>query len=176
MVLAILTALTAILWALYRLHTSGVDLNAFNPFYWLRRRKWQNQINTKPIHLIENPMEAAALLVVATAKLDGEITRELKRFVIQLFINEFSVTEKVAGDLYATSSYLLKDVDNIVGEVRLILAPCKDAFKPNHIATLVEMLHKVAGEESSPTVAQNELILEVRKHLTPTKDNKLTWE
>jgi hypothetical protein len=121
-------------------------------------------------------MEAAALLLVATAKLDGEITREQKRFVTQLFITEFSVTEKVANDLYATSSYLLKDVDNIVGEVRLILEPCKDAFKPNHIATLVEMLHKVAGEESSPTVAQNELILEVRKHLTPTKNDKLTWE
>lgn len=176
MFIAILTAIAGVIWALYRLHTSGVDLNAFNPFYWFRRRKWQNQINTKPIHLIENPIEAAALLLVATAKLDGEITREQKRFVIQLFTNEFSITEQVANELYATSSYMLKDVDNIVAEVRLILAPCKDAFKPNHIATLVEMLHKVAGEESSPTVAQDELILEVRKHLTTTKDNKLTWE
>lgn len=176
MIIAILTALTGVLWALYRLHTSGVNLNAFNPFYWFRRRKWMNQINTKPIHLIENPMEAAALLLVATAKLDGEITRELKRFVIQLFIDEFSLTEKVANDLYATSSYLLKDADNILPEVRLILEPCKAAFKPHHIATLIEMLHKVAGEESSPTVAQNELILEVRKHLEYKPENKLTWE
>ncbi len=176
MVLAILTALTALLWALYRLHTSGVDLNAFNPFYWFRRRKWQNQINTKPIHSIENPMEAAALLLVAIAKLDGEITREQKRFVIQLFIAEFSITEKAANDLYATSSYLLKDVDNILPEVRLILEPCKAAFKANHIATFIEMLHKVAGEESSPTVAQSELIVEVQKQLILTKNNKLTWE
>lgn len=176
MFIAILTAVAGIIWALYRLQNSGVDLNAFNPFFWFRRRKWQNQMNTKPIHLIENPMEAAALLLVATAKLDGEITREQKRFVIQLFITEFSTIEKVANELYATSSYLLKDIDNITPEVRLILEPCKAAFKPNHIATLIEMLHKVAGEESSPTVAQNELIIEVRKQLTPAKDNKLTWE
>jgi hypothetical protein len=176
MFLAILTAIAGIIWALYRLHSSGVDLNAFNPFYWFRRRKWQNQINTKPIHLIENPMEAAALLLVATAKLDGEITREQKRFVIQLFVTEFSITETVANELYATSSYLLKDVDKITPEVRLILEPCKAAFKPNHIATLIEMLHKVAGEENSPTVAQNELILEVRKHLEHKPENKLTWE
>jgi hypothetical protein len=108
--------------------------------------------------------------------LDGEITRELKRLVIQLFITEFSITEKVANELYATSSYLLKDADNIIPEVRLILEPCKAAFKPSHIVTLIEMLHKVAGEESSPTVAQNELILEVRKHLEYKPENKLTWE
>lgn len=176
MVVAILTALAGVIWGLYRLHSSGVDLNAFNPFYWLRRRKWQNQMNTKPIHLLENPMEAAALLVVATAKLDGDITREQKRFIIQLFINEFSITETAANQLYTTSSYLLRDVDNIVGDVRLILEPCKAAFKPNHIATLIDMLHKVAGEESSPTVAQNELIIEVRKQLAPANDEKFTWK
>jgi hypothetical protein len=176
MIIAILTALTGVLWALYRLHTSGVNLNAFNPFYWFRRRKWQNQINTKPIHAIENPMEAAALLLVATAKLDGEITREQKRFVLELFVTEFSLTETAANELYATSSYLLKDIDNILPEVRLILEPCKAAFKPNHIATLVEMLHKVASEESSPTVAQNELIVEVHKQLTPAKSNQRTWK
>jgi hypothetical protein len=176
MVIAILTAIAGIIWALYRLHTSGVDLNSFNPFYWFRRRKWQNQINTKPIHLLENPVEAAALLLVATAKLDGEITREQKRFVIQLFIAEFSISETAAHELYATSSYLLKDVDNIIAEVRLILEPCRAAFKPNHIATLIEMLHKVASEESSPTVAQNELILEVRKYLLPGAEDKLTWK
>ena len=176
MVIAILTALTAFLWALYRLHSSGVDLNAFNPFYWLRRRKWQNQINTKPIHSIEKPMEAAALLVVATAKLDGEITREQRHFIITLFVNEFSIAESDANELYSTSSYLLRDVNNIIPEIRLILEPCKAAFKPNHIATLLEMLEKVAASENSPTVAQNELILEVRKHLSPSKSDKFNWQ
>lgn len=176
MVIAILTALTAFLWALYRLHTSGFDLKALNPFNFLRRLKWQDRANTKPIHLIEKPMEAAALLLVATAKLDGEITREQRNFIIQLFITEFSLTEIAANELYATSSYLLKDVTNIIPEVRLILAPCKTAFKPNHIETLLEMLSEVAAKENSPTVAQSELILEVRKQLAPTSDDKFNWK
>ena len=176
MVIAILTALTAFLWALYRLHTSGFGLKALNPFYLLRRLKWQDRANTKPVHLIENPMEAAALLLVATAKLDGEITREQRNLIIQLFITEFSLTEINANELYAASSYLLKDVGNILPEVRLILEPCKAAFKPNHIETLLEMLNKVASAENSPTVAQNELILEVRKHLAPTKSEKFNWQ
>jgi hypothetical protein len=176
MVIAILTALTAFVWALYRLHTSGFDLRALNPFHWLRRMKWQNQINTKSIHAIENPMEAAALLVVAIAKLDGEITREQRNFIIQLFVNEFSLTESAANDLYAVSSYLLKNVNNIIPEVRLILEPCKAAFKPNHIETLLEMLNKTASEENSPTVAQSELILAVRKQLIPGEDDKFNWQ
>jgi len=176
MVIAILTALTALVWALYRLHTSGFDLRALNPFHWLRRMKWQHQINTKPTHAIENPMEAAALLLVAIAKLDGEITREQRNFIIQLFIAEFSLTEITANELYAASSYLLKDTSNIIPEVRLILEPCKAAFKPNHIETLLEMLNKVASAENSPTVAQSELIVEVRKHLAPGKDEKFNWQ
>ncbi|RYY76719.1 MAG: TerB family tellurite resistance protein [Gammaproteobacteria bacterium] len=176
MVIAILTALTAFLWTLYRLHTSGFDLRVLNPFYLLRRLKWQDRANIKAIHLIEKPMEAAALLLVATAKLDGEITREQRNFIIQLFINEFSLTEIAANELYAASSRLLKDVNNIIPEVRLILAPCKAAFKPNQIETLLEMLSKVAAEENSPTVAQSELILEVRKQLAPTEDDKFNWK
>jgi len=176
MVIAILTALTAFIWALYRLHTSGFDLNAFNPFHLLRRLKWQNQINNRPIYSIENPMEAAALLLVATAKLDGEITREQRNFILQLFITEFDVTEIAANELYAASSYLLKDINNIIPEVSLILEPCKAVFKPNHITTLLEMLEKVAASENSPTVAQSELIVEVRKHLAPGKDEKFNWK
>ncbi len=176
MILAILTALGGVLWGLYRLHNSGVDLNAFNPFHWFRRRKWQQKINSKPLHLIENPMEAAAVLLVATAKLDGEITREQKNFIIRLCAQEFSISEKVSAELYATSSYMLKDVDNVVDEVRLILEPCKAAFKASHVTTLIEMLHKVAGEESPPSEAQNALIIEVRKNLDENKEANLVWK
>ncbi len=176
MIIAILTAITGIFWALYRLQNSGVDLNAFNPFFWLRRKRWQNQINTQPIHLIENPIEAAALLIVATAKLDGEITREQKNLIVQLFMDEFSTTEKVATDLYASASYALKDIVNIVDDVRLILAPSKSAFKPNHIEALLEMMLKVASTESLPNKTQSALIVEVKKQLTSNKEEKLTWK
>lgn len=176
MVIAILTALTAFVWALYRLHSSGFDLRALNPFYWLRRLKGQHQLSTNPTHSIENPMEAAALLLVATAKLDGEITREQRTFIIQLFITEFAITEGAANQLYASSSHLLNNVSNIVSEVRLILEPSKHAFKPNHITALLDMLEKVASAENSPTVAQSELIVEVRKHLAMNKDEKFNWK
>ena len=176
MLIAILTALTALVWALYRLHTSGVDLRVLNPFNWLRRVRLQNKINSRPIHSIENPMEAAALLIVATAKLDGEVTEKKRIFIIQLFVNEFSLADSAANDLYAVSSYLLKDVTNIIPEVRLILEPCKASFKPNHIETLLEMLNKVASQENSPTVAQSELILEVRKYLAQGKTEKFNWQ
>ena len=113
---------------------------------------------------------------MATAKLDGEITREQRNFIIQLFITEFAITEDAANQLYATSSHLLNNVSNIVSEVRLILEPSKHVFKPNHITALLDMLEKVAASENSPTVAQSELILEVRKYLAPGKEEKFDWK
>jgi hypothetical protein len=170
MIIAILTAIAGIVWGLYRLQNSGVDLNAFNPFFWLRRKKWQNQLNTKPIYLIENPIETAALLIVAIAKMDGEITREQKNLIIQLFKDEFSTTTKAATELYTSASYSLKDVINITDEIRLILAPSKDAFKPNHIKALLDMLLKVASTESLPNNSQCALIAEIQKQLIANEE------
>ena len=33
-----ITALAGLIWALHSLQNAGVNLNAFNPFYWARRR------------------------------------------------------------------------------------------------------------------------------------------
>ena len=78
-IIAILTAVVGVIWALYRLQNSGVDLNSFNPFYWLRRRAWEAKLGTKPLHRLEKPLEVAAVLVVAALKTEGEISREQKR-------------------------------------------------------------------------------------------------
>lgn len=48
--IAFLTTVAGLIWALYRLQNSGVNLNAFNPFYWMHRRKWQKKYGTKAIH------------------------------------------------------------------------------------------------------------------------------
>ena len=43
--IAAITAIGGLIWALYRLQNSGFDLNAFNPFYWARRREWEKKLD-----------------------------------------------------------------------------------------------------------------------------------
>ncbi len=174
-VLGLITAIAGLVWALYRLQNSGVDLNAFNPFYWVRRRNWEKQLGTRPLHRLHKPVEAAALLVVATAKLDGDITREQKSLVLQLFTQEFRLTESAAKAHYAASVHLLEGVTNIVGEVPHILAPTKGEFQPAQVQSLLRMMNAVAEAEGGITAKQRELADAVRECLVEKASDNGTW-
>lgn len=39
--IGLITAIAGLVWALHSLQNAGVNLNGFNPFYWMRRRKWE---------------------------------------------------------------------------------------------------------------------------------------
>ncbi len=164
-IIGLITATAGLIWALYRLQQSGVDLNSFNPFHWLRRKKWEAQVGTKPLHRLDNSMEAAAVLIVAMAELDGTVTRETKSSVLQLFIREFELSEKDAAEMYATASYLLKEAAYLPAEVKNILAPSKDQFQPNQTELLLGMLAQVSTMEGEANQTQTEFLEAVRREL-----------
>ena len=164
-IIGLITAIGGVVWALYRLQNSGVDLNAFNPFHWARRRQWEKKLGTKVIHQLENPMEAAGLLMVAIAKMEGEISREQKAEIIGLFESEFHLSNTRAVELFSSVSYILQEAVNIVAEVKNILAPCKAAFKSEQVESLVDMLNKIALLEGSVSEEQGLLIAAVKKEL-----------
>jgi len=173
--LSILTAAAGLIWALYRLHNAGVNLNGFNPFYWARRRAWEKKLGTKPLHRIENSMEAAAVLVVAAAELEGSVTREHKALVIELFCKEFAVSEQQASEMYAVASHMLKDTMDVIAEVPGVLAPTKDEFEQRHKDTLLEMLQKVSEAEGPVSKAQSELIEAVQRVFEGEAVQKRDW-
>ena len=156
--IGLLTAIGGLIWALYRLHNSGVNLNSFNPFYWVRRKQWEKQLGTRPLHRLTKPMEAAAVLVVAIAKMEGEITREQKAEVIGLFEREFKLSASAAGELYSISCHLLRETVNYSGEIKNILAPCKARFNSERRESLMEMLKRIAEVDSLPSKNQMEFI------------------
>lgn len=173
--IALLTAAAGLAWGLYRLQHSGVDLNSFNPFYWLRRRKWQRQLGTKPIHRLERPMDAAAVLVVGMAKLEGDLSREHKAEIIELFIREFQVSREVAVELFAASTHLLQDVANLTAEVHHILAPTRGQFKQEQVSSLLRMLRQAATAEGPASPAQLTLLDTVTPQLEIKLDPARKW-
>lgn len=162
-IIGIITALGGLIWALYRLQNSGVDLNSFNPFFWARRRKWEKLHGTKPMHRLEEPLEAASLLVVAVATYEKDITRDLKNDIVGLFVSEFSISNEKAMELYSASMHLLKDVGSVEAEVRHILAPSKSKFSPGQVSSLLSMAKLAAEFESSLTEEQARIIKAIEK-------------
>ena len=167
LIIAFLTAVAGVIWALYRLQNSGVDLNSFNPFFWARRRAWEKKAGTKPLHQIENGMDAAATIVVATAKLEGELSIELKRYLFSLFESEFNVSHSRATEMFTSSAFMLNDAVNLTKEVSYILAPSKASFSQAQVQSLLKMMDKISTFEGPASNEQLELVLAVEKAFAP---------
>lgn len=161
--IGLITAIAGLVWALHNLQRSGLDLNSFNPFYWIRRRQWQKKLGAKPLHRLENTIEAAAVLMVATAKLEGDLSREQKQLILDLFSKEFKLSETEAQNLYIASCHLLRSALDITAEVKHILAPSIRSFTPAQKESLLKMLADIANEESPANKEQLSLIAQVEQ-------------
>ena len=172
--IGLITAIAGLVWALHSLQNAGFNLNALNPFAWARRRKWQRQLGTKPMHALTDSMDAAALLVVAIAKEHGDITRETKLEILSMFETEFGIKRNKTIELYASSMYLLQNPVNIVEEVRYILKPSKESFENSHVTKLIEMLNRVANLEG---VTDNQclIIKAVEQELNLNEKQPKSW-
>ena len=82
--LGILAVATAVVLLFNRLTKAGIDLYGLNLFLWNRRRKWRKVYEGNPIQKIESSMDATAVLMVAAAKADGDLTSESKDLLITL--------------------------------------------------------------------------------------------
>ncbi|WKD51683.1 hypothetical protein [Microbulbifer spongiae] len=168
-IIGVITAIAGLVWALNSLQNAGVNLNAFNPFFWMRRRRWEKKLGTKPMHALTDSMDVAALLVVAVAKEHGDITRESKLEILSMFEREFGVKRNKAIEMYSSSIYLMQDALNISEEVRHIMKPSKENFTSNHISKLIKMLNEAAGLEEM-TDGQRAIIKSVEMEFQSNKD------
>ncbi len=173
--IGIITAIAGLIWALHSLQNAGVDLNAFNPFTWIRRRRWEKQLGTKPMHALTESIDAAALLVVSIAMEHGEVTRDTKLEILALFEKAFGVGRGKAIEMYSSSSYMLQDVLNMTDEVRHVLKPSKETFQQSHIEKLLEMLNVVSRLEDGPTQGQNEIIQAVKNQFEVSQQQAKKW-
>jgi hypothetical protein len=159
--IGIITAIAGLLWALHSLQNSGVNLNAFNPFFWYRRHQWSKLYGQKPLYGLDKPMDVAAALVLGSAKLGGELSKEHKQLVLDIFQSEFKLSSGQAQELFASSSFLLQSDDNYANNVDKILARTKDQFNEAQIASTLNLVERVANVEGSATVAQQQFIAQI---------------
>ncbi|ARN72652.1 hypothetical protein [Oceanicoccus sagamiensis] len=174
-IIGLITAVAGLIWALHSLQNAGVDLNAFNPFTWVRRRKWEKQLGVKPMHGLTETMEAAALLVVGVVNVEGDITRDTKMDILKLFENEFGIKRNRSLELFSSSTHFLKDVINLDAEVKHVLAPSKSGFQESHVTKLVGMMQHVAGLEGEPSEQQKAIVQAVQSEFNIHVEKSTNW-
>jgi uncharacterized tellurite resistance protein B-like protein len=173
--IGLITAVAMLIFALSRLQRAGLDLNALNPFLWYRRAQWKKLYATKPLYALDKPMEIAALLLVATAKCEGEVSAQQKKFLLDTFKNDFHLSDKEASELLAASAYLLRNDLYISAELGKVLERGKRQFTPEQVESTVDLMQRLSWLDGEPNGEQAKLIDNTKQILAVTANTGGTW-
>jgi hypothetical protein len=159
-ILSILGAVVTILILLNRLEASGVDIGWLNPFAWKRRREWSKKYHANPIYSLDNPMEVTALIMVALAKSEGEISSEQKREIQNKYQEVFHLSENAASDLFSSIAFILKEDISEVRNIQKILGASGQKFSPEQASSSVSLFKHISSLEGPENAFQKEIINE----------------
>jgi len=176
-ILGILGSIVTILYLVSEISEKGSRLGKLNlnPFAWYRSRKWQNKYHADPAFSMDSPMEAVAGLLYVMAKCSGEITREQKECILEIFETEFRVGEREAIELLTSSSFLLKDEDKILENLKSYLKPSLAKFDAEKRASTLDLLQKVADCEGNRTSKQEEFMTKVAPFFQEASEPQRKW-
>ncbi|MGH8250310.1 MAG: TerB family tellurite resistance protein [Steroidobacteraceae bacterium] len=174
-ILAALGSIVAILILLKGLADAGIDLGGLNPFLWRRRRQWREKIHGNPIFSVQDPRDLAALLVVGVAKVDGDISAEEKRAVLEEFAKSFALKPRDAVALLGSSVYLLGDPRVLMTQLDDVLRGALDKFTSEQVISTLAMMERIAAAGGAPSEPQRELIEAVRSRLSRMQPAQGTW-
>ena len=174
--IAFISSVVALLWALYRLEEMGISLGGLNPFHWRRRRAWRKKYEADPIYALEDPMEVAAAVVVAIARLDGVISASQKAAALSEFSKAFSLDSKAALQLFGSVSHVLGQPQVIDKQIAGLLERHRNLFTAEQIESLLAMMSAVASADGALSAEQTQFLGEFRNRVSaPGKAAEGTW-
>ena len=174
-ILGMLTSIVTILWILYRLAEMGVTLGGLNPWAWRRRRAWRKQYEADPLFTLTEPLEVTALLAVATAKADGDMSAAERRALLAEFEKTFALNERRASELLTAGVYMLDDGATLRAKLEELVAKWRERFSDAQRASALELLERVAAASGEPSAQQLEFIARARAALSPELAQKGIW-
>lgn len=174
-IIGILTALGGLFWAINSLQRSGFRFSSINPFYWHRRNQWRKKYSENPLYTLENPMEVAAALLLGVAKLEGEISREQKNRILNVFTEKFGLSSNQAQELFSATAFMLQSENNFVKNIDKVIKPAKQMFSKQQIESTLELVSEVASMDSQPTDLQVNLLSKMAQIFASDKIKNGSW-
>lgn len=175
MIIAAITALAGLLWALNSLQRSGFHFSSLNPLLAYRRWQWTRSYGGKAIYKLDRPMDVAAVLLLGVAKADGAITSDQKKSLLETFQGEFDISRDEASDLLLASSHLIRDEIYLVDHLDKILERSAPRFDPDTVASLLAMMRRIAALDGSINTEQQHLIQATERYFSLKKPQPGKW-
>jgi len=174
-VLAVLSSLAGLFWALATLQRSGFNPDSINPFLWLRRSRWRRHYSIPPLYRLEEPMDVAAVLILGTVKCEGEISAEQKRAIKAIFEQYFKLDGDAAADLLLASAHLIRDEIYLVDKLDRIIETSSRQFTPEQAASLLSLMTRVGTLESALNEEQRKLITATEQYFERLFAKQPAW-
>ena len=174
-ILAILGTIVTILVLFKRLSDSGIDIGWLNPFTWRRRRAWRKKVEGNPVFSLDQPLEVAAMLATAVAKVGGEISREEKAELLSLFQSEFGKTEKEASDLLLSSIYIFGDGQEALKKPEKIIQRSLDKFSEDQAKSVMSLLDTIKNVDEANSEEKSVFISKIDKVFSSQFDKNEKW-
>ena len=174
-VLGLLTTVVTVLILLNRLAEAGISLGGLNPFLLHRRRKWQRRLEGNPIYHVESPMDATALLMVAVAKVDGDMSGDEKARILDAFTGELNLSKREAAALLVSSTYLHGKGDELRANLDKVLKPSAPNFTEEQARSAIALLEGLCEPGASSRELKGELVERVRERLLAPFAPKGKW-
>jgi uncharacterized tellurite resistance protein B-like protein len=174
-IIGALTAVAGLIWALVALQRAGVNLGSLNPFLWYRRAQWRKKYGEKPLYVLDQPMDVAAVLLLGVAKCEGEISAEQKRKIRLIFEQEFRLNSDAASDLLLASSHLIRNEIYLSDNLSKILEKSSAKFTQEQVTSLLSLMQRVANSEGPPNTEQQRLIAATSEYFSAQREKTGTW-
>jgi uncharacterized tellurite resistance protein B-like protein len=174
-ILGLLGTIVTILVLFKRLSDSGIDIGWLNPFTWRRRRAWRKKYEGNPVFSLDSPLEVAAMLATAIAKIDGEISKEEKTEILSLFQTEFGKTEKEASDLLLSSIYIFGDGHDALRKPGRIMERSLQKFSEDQARSVMMLLEKIKTIDDANVKEKERFIAEINRVFSGEFDSNHKW-
>lgn len=167
--IAILGAVAAAFWAFT--HFVGAAREGRDAFRdaqgFFRGAKWSRKVSQRLIESLDDPREAAAILLYQIAQYDGAVTDRQRAGIVSDMRDAFGADAETAEGLFAFARMAVGEINDAANSVKKIARPILDACTEEERRRLIDMMLKAAEIEGPVSDVQNRLIAETRHALLP---------
>ena len=168
-IIAVLGAAAAAFWAFRYFVTAareGRDAVSDAKGLW-RSGRWSRKVSARLVENLEDPREAAAILLYQVASYDGAVTDAQRQAMVAEMRAAFDADEETAEGLFAFTRMAVGQVEDAGNALRKVLEPVISQCTEDERRQLLEMARKTANVEGPVNDLQQRLLNEAKRRLFP---------
>ena len=110
----------------------------------VRRWRWWRKVNVNPIDLIDDPREAASVLMVAVARADGDMSDTERKAITDQIEQQFGATPEQSIALFTRANWMVREGVDTREIMRRVMPVLQQSTTAEQRCSLIEMLNAIA--------------------------------